>query len=98
MAAPLELRDRLLTVRRAADTAFFTEDWRRLGPALGDHAREVRRRPAARSPADVLAELLPTTVRVGPGERIRLDKLQTGEVRVAPRPLVLIRRPGCGRI
>ncbi|MBP8537311.1 DUF5937 family protein [Streptomyces sp. MK37H] len=121
VAAPLELRDRLLAVLRAADTAFFAEDWRTLRPALEDHAREVRRRLAAlplgappagvpqppaggaprgtsaggtsnslRSPADVLTELLPTAVRVGPGERVRLDKLQIDEVKVAPRPLVLV--------
>lgn len=90
VAAPLELRDRLLTVLRAADTAFFAEDWRVLRPALEDHAREVRRRLTARSPADVLTELLPTAARVGPGERIRLDKLQIDEVKVAPRPLVLV--------
>ncbi|MFJ7344393.1 DUF5937 family protein [Streptomyces sp. NPDC101110] len=90
VAAPLELRDRLLTVLRAADTAFFAGDWQRLRPVLEDHAREVRRRLAVRSPADVLSELLPTAVRVGPGERVRLDKLQTDEVKVAPRPLVLV--------
>jgi DNA-binding transcriptional ArsR family regulator len=38
----------------------------------------------------VLAELLPTAARVGPGERVRLDKLQTDEVKVAPRALVLV--------
>ncbi|WP_033327051.1 ArsR/SmtB family transcription factor [Streptomyces yerevanensis] len=112
VAAPLELRDRLLAVLRNADTAFFAEDWRTLRPALEDHAREVRRRLAARplgappaggwgasaggtpislrSPADVLTELLPTAARVGPGERVRLDKLQIDEVKVAPRPLVLV--------
>ena len=112
VAAPLELRDRLLAVLRAADTAFFAEDWRTLRSALEDHAREVRRRLATlplgapptevsqpptggtpialRSPADVLAELLPTAARVGPGERVRLDKLQIDEVKVAPRPLVLV--------
>jgi len=90
VAAPSELRDRLLAVLRAADTAFFAEDWRTLRPALEDHAREVRRRLAARAPADVLAELLPTAARVGPGERVRLDKLQIDEVKVAPRPLVLV--------
>ncbi|MEU0193615.1 DUF5937 family protein [Streptomyces afghaniensis] len=103
VAAPLELRDRLLAVLRTADTAFFAEDWRTLRPPLEDHAREVRRRltilPQAsaggtpvsvRSPADVLAELLPTAARVGPGERIRLDKLQIDEVKVSPRPLVLV--------
>ncbi|MEW2396718.1 DUF5937 family protein [Streptomyces sp. NPDC046862] len=121
VAAPLELRDRLLAVLRAADTAFFAEDWRALRPPLENHAREVRRRlanfplgappagvpqpPAGgaprgtsaggtpislRSPADVLTELLPTAARVGPGERIRLDKLQIDEVKVAPRPLVLV--------
>lgn len=90
VAAPLELRDRLLAVLRAADTAFFAEDWRVLRPALEDHAREVRRRLAVRSPADVLTELLPTAARVGPGERVRLDKLQIDEVKVAPRPLVLV--------
>ncbi|MGW0759649.1 DUF5937 family protein [Streptomyces sp. NPDC002814] len=90
VAAPLELRDRLLAVLRAADTAFFAEDWRTLRPALEEHAREVRRRLAARSPAEVLTELLPTAARVGPGERIRLDKLQIDEVKVAPRPLVLV--------
>ncbi|TPQ22324.1 ArsR/SmtB family transcription factor [Streptomyces sporangiiformans] len=103
VAAPLELRDRLLAVLRAADTAFFAEDWRTLRPHLEDHAREVRHRLAAlpqlsaggtpislRSPADVLTELLPTAARVGPGERIRLDKLQIDEVKVAPRPLVLV--------
>lgn len=103
VAAPLELRDRLLAVLRAADTAFFAEDWRILRPPLEDHAREVRRRlatlpqPSAggtpislRSPADVLTELLPTAARVGPGERIRLDKLQIDEVKVAPRPLILV--------
>jgi DNA-binding transcriptional ArsR family regulator len=90
VAAPLELRDRLLAVLRAADSAFFAEDWRTLRPALEDHAREVRRRLATRSPADVLTQLLPTAVRVGPGERVRLDKLQIDEVRVAPRPLVLV--------
>ncbi|MGW0990732.1 DUF5937 family protein [Streptomyces sp. NPDC002486] len=90
VAAPLELRDRLLTALRAADTAFFAEDWQRLRPLLEDHAREVRRRLAARSPADVLSELLPTAVGVGPGERVRLDKLQTDEVKIAPRPLVLV--------
>ncbi|MFH9002884.1 DUF5937 family protein [Streptomyces afghaniensis] len=103
VAAPLELRDRLLAVLRTADTAFFAEDWRTLRPPLEDHAREVRRRltilpqPSAggtpvslRSPADVLAELLPTAARVGPGERIRLDKLQIDEVKVSPRPLVLV--------
>ncbi|CAM5735853.1 hypothetical protein STAFG_1316 [Streptomyces afghaniensis 772] len=103
VAAPLELRDRLLAVLRTADSAFFAEDWRSLRPPLEDHAREVRRRltilpqPSAggtpvslRSPADVLAELLPTAARVGPGQRIRLDKLQTDEVKVSPRPLVLV--------
>lgn len=105
VAAPLELRDRLLAVLRAADTAFFAEDWRTLRTPLEDHAREVRRRLAAlpvgvppagetplslRSPADVLAALLPTAARVGPGERVRLDKLQIDEVKVAPRPLVLV--------
>jgi DNA-binding transcriptional ArsR family regulator len=90
VAAPLELRDRLLAVLRAADTAFFAEDWRTLRPALEDHAREVRRRLTVRPPADVLTELLPTAARVGPGERVRLDKLQIDEVKVAPRPLVLI--------
>ncbi|MGI5195809.1 DUF5937 family protein [Streptomyces sp. CA-288835] len=90
VAAPLELRDRLLAVLRAADTAFFAEGWSTLRPALEDHAREVRRRLAQRSPADVLTELLPTAARVGPGERVRLDKLQTDEVKVAPRPLVLV--------
>ncbi|MEV0933617.1 DUF5937 family protein [Streptomyces phaeochromogenes] len=90
VAAPLDLRDRLLAVLRAADTAFFAEDWRILRPALEEHAREVRRRLAARSPADVLTELLPTAARVGPGERVRLDKLQIDEVKVAPRPLVLV--------
>lgn len=103
VAAPLELRDRLLAVLRTADTAFFAEDWRTLRPPLEDHAREVRRRltilpqppargtpVALRSPADVLAELLPTAARVGPGERIRLDKLQIDEVKVSPRPLVLV--------
>ncbi|GHH59477.1 DNA-binding transcriptional ArsR family regulator [Streptomyces umbrinus] len=90
VAAPLDLRDRLLAVLRAADTAFFAEDWRILRPALEEHAREVRRRLASRSPADVLTELLPTAARVGPGERVRLDKLQIDEVKVAPRPLVLV--------
>ncbi|MFJ4977548.1 DUF5937 family protein [Streptomyces coeruleorubidus] len=90
VAAPLELRDRLLAVLRAADTAFFAEDWRTLRTPLEDHAREVRRRLMVRSPADVLTELLPTAARVGPGERVRLDKLQTDEVKVAPRPLVLV--------
>ncbi|MCT9138969.1 ArsR/SmtB family transcription factor [Streptomyces violarus] len=112
VAAPLELRDRLLEVLRAADTAFFAEDWRTLRSPLENHARDVRRRLAAlplgappaevpqpppggtpislRSPADVLTELLPTAARVGPGERVRLDKLQIDEVRVAPRPLVLV--------
>ncbi|MFC9133345.1 DUF5937 family protein [Streptomyces sp. NPDC057099] len=90
VAAPLQLRDRLLAVLRAADTAFFADDWRALRPPLEDHAREVRRRLAVRSPADVLTELLPTAARVGPGERVRLDKLQIDEVRVAPRPLVLV--------
>ncbi|MFG2023244.1 DUF5937 family protein [Streptomyces sp. NPDC048825] len=121
VAAPLELRDRLLAVLQAADTAFFAEDWSTLRPALEDHAREVRRRLAVlplgappaevpqppaggaprgtsapgtpislRSPADVLTELLPTAARVGPGERVRLDKLQIDEVKVAPRPLVLV--------
>ncbi|MFI8837033.1 DUF5937 family protein [Streptomyces afghaniensis] len=103
VAAPLELRDRLLAVLRTADSAFFAEDWRSLRPPLEDHAREVRRRltilpqPSAggtpvslRSPADVLAELLPTAARVGPGQRIRLDKLQIDEVKVSPRPLVLV--------
>ncbi|MFD9936893.1 DUF5937 family protein [Streptomyces massasporeus] len=90
VAAPLELRDRLLTLLRAADTVFFAEDWQRLGPVLEDHAREVHRRLAVRSPADVLSELLPTAARVGPGERVRLDKLQIDEVKVAPRPLVLV--------
>lgn len=99
VAAPLELRDRLLAVLRAADTAFFAEDWRTLRSPLENHARDVRRRlatlplgePASlRSPADVLTELLPTAARVGPGERVRLDKLQIDEVRVAPRPLVLV--------
>jgi DNA-binding transcriptional ArsR family regulator len=90
VAAPLELRDQLLAVLRAADTVFFAEDWRALRPALEDHAQEVRRRLAVRSPADVLTELLPTAARVGPGERVRLDKLQIDEVRVAPRPLVLV--------
>ncbi|MGW1146741.1 DUF5937 family protein [Streptomyces sp. NPDC002454] len=80
----------MLEVLRAADAAFFAEDWRSLRPALEDHAREVRRRLATRSPAQVLAELLPTAVRVGPGERVRLDKLQIDEVKVAPRPLVLV--------
>ncbi|MFE8992873.1 DUF5937 family protein [Streptomyces collinus] len=77
-------------VLRAADAAFFAEDWRNLRPALEVHAREVRRRLAVRSPADVLSELLPTAARVGPGERVRLDKLQIVEVKVAPRPLVLV--------
>lgn len=90
VAAPLELRDRLLAVLRAADAAFFAEDWRALRPALEEHAREVRRRLALRSPADVLTELLPTAARVGPGDRVRLDKLQIDEVKVAPRPLVLV--------
>ncbi|MDG9707674.1 ArsR/SmtB family transcription factor [Streptomyces sp. DH10] len=90
VAAPLELRDRLLAVLRAADTAFFAEDWRTLRAPLEDHAREIRRRLMVRSPADVLTELLPTAARVGPGERVRLDKLQTDEVKVAPRPLVLV--------
>ncbi|WP_445398422.1 DUF5937 family protein [Streptomyces sp. LE64] len=90
LAAPLDLRDRLLEVLRAADATFFAEDWRSLRPALEDHAREVRRRLATRPPAQVLAELLPTAVRVGPGERVRLDKLQIDEVKVAPRPLVLV--------
>ncbi|NGO48895.1 ArsR/SmtB family transcription factor [Streptomyces ureilyticus] len=105
VAAPLELRDRLLAALRAADTAFFAEDWSTLRPALEDHAREVRRRVATlplgapsaggtpvalRSPADILTELLPTAARVGPGERVRLDKLQIDEVKVAPRPLVLV--------
>ncbi|MGW0471579.1 DUF5937 family protein [Streptomyces coeruleorubidus] len=90
VAAPLELRDRLLAVLRAADTAFFAEDWRTLRTPLEDHAREVRRRLMIRSPADVLTELLPTAARVGPGERVRLDKLQIDEVKVAPRPLVLV--------
>ncbi|MFI8895693.1 ArsR/SmtB family transcription factor [Streptomyces paradoxus] len=90
VADPLELRDRLLTVLRAADAAFFAEDWRTLRPVLEDHAREVRRRLAARPPAEVLSELLPTAARVGPGERVRLDKLQIDEVKVAPRPLVLV--------
>ncbi|MFH8497590.1 ArsR/SmtB family transcription factor [Streptomyces coeruleorubidus] len=90
VAAPLELRDRLLAVLRAADTAFFAEDWRTLRTPLEDHAREVRRRLLIRSPADVLTELLPTAARVGPGERVRLDKLQIDEVKVAPRPLVLV--------
>ncbi|MFB9534860.1 MULTISPECIES: ArsR/SmtB family transcription factor [Streptomyces] len=99
VAAPLELRDRLLAVLRAADAAFFAEDWRTLRSPLENHARDVRRRlatlplgePASlRSPADVLTELLPTAARVGPGERVRLDKLQIDEVRVAPRPLVLV--------
>ncbi|MEU1934374.1 DUF5937 family protein [Streptomyces coeruleorubidus] len=90
VAAPLELRDRLLAVLRAADTAFFAEDWRTLRTPLEDHAREVRRRLMVRSPADVLTELLPTAARVGPGERVRLDKLQIDEVKVAPRPLVLV--------
>ncbi|MFF8934516.1 hypothetical protein ACF08O_07185 [Streptomyces paradoxus] len=56
-----------LTVLRAADAAFFAEDWRTLRPVLEDHAREVRCRPATRPPADVLSELLPTAARVGPG-------------------------------
>ncbi|MDH6629117.1 DNA-binding transcriptional ArsR family regulator [Streptomyces sp. LBL] len=103
VTAPLELRDRLLAVLRAADIAFFAEDWRTLRPPLEEHAREVRRRLSAlpqrsaggtpislRSPADVLTELLPTAARVGPGERVRLDKLQIDEVKVAPRPLVLV--------
>jgi DNA-binding transcriptional ArsR family regulator len=38
----------------------------------------------------VLTELLPTAARVGPGERVRLDKLQIDEVKVAPRTLVLV--------
>lgn len=90
VASPADMRDRLLAVLREADSAFFAADWRALRPALEHHAREVRRRLAARPPADVLAELLPTAVRVGPGERLRLDKLQTDEVKVAPRPLVLV--------
>jgi DNA-binding transcriptional ArsR family regulator len=90
VADPRELRDRLLAVLRAADTAFFAEDWRTLRPLLEEHAREVRRRLRARPPAEVLAALLPTAARVGPGERVRLDKLQIDEVRVAPRPLVLV--------
>ncbi|MEU1576727.1 DUF5937 family protein [Streptomyces collinus] len=90
VADPPALRDRLLTVLRAADAAFFAEDWRSLRPVLEVHAREVRRRLAVRSPADVLSELLPTAARVGPGERVRLDKLQIDEVKVAPRPLVLV--------
>ncbi|WEH13782.1 DUF5937 family protein [Streptomyces sp. VNUA24] len=90
VAEPLELRDRLVTVVRAAGTAFFAEDWRTLRPALEEHARAVRRRLTARSPAEVLAELLPTAARVGPGQRVRLDKLQTDEVKVAPRALVLV--------
>ncbi|MFI6371194.1 DUF5937 family protein [Streptomyces sp. NPDC050546] len=90
VAAPLELRDRLLAVLRAADAAFFAEDWHALRPALENHAREVRRALAVRSPAEVLTELLPTAARVGPGERVRLDKLQIDEVKVAPRPLVLV--------
>jgi DNA-binding transcriptional ArsR family regulator len=90
VAAPLELRDRLLAVLRAADSAFFAEDWRTVGPALEDHARGVRRQLAARPAADVLTDLLPTAARVGPGERVRLDKLQIDLVKVAPRPLVLV--------
>ncbi|SCK26855.1 DUF5937 family protein [Streptomyces sp. WMMB 322] len=90
MAAPTDTRDRLLALLRAADTAFFAADWRALRPGLEHHAREVRRRLAAWPPADVLAELLPTADRVGPGERVRLDKLQIDEVKVAPRSLVLV--------
>ncbi|MDI3405625.1 ArsR/SmtB family transcription factor [Streptomyces cavernicola] len=90
IAAPRDLRGRLLAVLRAADAAFFAEDWRTLRPTLENHSRTVRRRLATRSPADVLTELLPTASRVGPGERVRLDKLQIDEVKVAPRPLVLV--------
>ncbi|MFE4212596.1 DUF5937 family protein [Streptomyces sp. NPDC056844] len=90
VTAPLELRDRLLAVLRAADAGFFAEDWRALRPALEDHARDVRRELAARPPAEVLTRLLPTAARFGEGERVRLDKLQIDDVKVAPRPLVLI--------
>ena len=51
---------------------------------------EVRRRLTAFPPVDVITGLLPTAARVGPGKRVRLDKLQTDEVKVAPRPLVLV--------
>ncbi|MCX4835373.1 DUF5937 family protein [Streptomyces sp. NBC_01016] len=91
VADPAAFRARLLAVLRAADAAFFADDWRNLGPALDDHAREVRRRLARpRPPVDVLTELLPTASRVGPGARIRLDKLQIDEVVVGRRPLVLV--------
>lgn len=90
VAAPMETREQLLAVLRAADTAFFAEDWRALRPALEHHSREVRRRLAARPPAEVVTELLPTAARVGPGERVRLDKLQIDEVKVAPRSLILV--------
>lgn len=67
VAAPLELRDRLLAVLRAADTAFFAEDWRTLRTPLEDHAREVRRRLAALplgvSPAGVPRSLARETPR-----------------------------------
>lgn len=90
VAAPTELRERLLAVLRAADAAFFAEDWHALHTGLESHARAVRRRLAARAPAEVLTELLPTAARVGPGERVRLDKLQINLVKVAPRALVLV--------
>jgi DNA-binding transcriptional ArsR family regulator len=90
VTAPEETRDRLVAVLRAADAAFFAADWQELRPALEHHAREVRRRLAGRPPAEVLAGLLPTAARAGPGERVRLDKLQIDEVKVAPRSLVLV--------
>ncbi|WP_314173883.1 ArsR/SmtB family transcription factor [Streptomyces winkii] len=90
VASPTDLRDRLLAVLRAADSAFFAEDWRSLRPALDHHAREVRNRLTARPPAAVLTELLPTAARFGPGNRVRLDKLQIDEVKVSPRSLVLV--------
>lgn len=87
---PEGFKARLLAALRAADQAFFAESWRELRPVLEVKAREVRRDLTRRSPADVLAELLPTAARASTGQRVRLDKLQNCEVKVAPRPLVLV--------
>jgi DNA-binding transcriptional ArsR family regulator len=87
---PEGFKARLLDVLRSAERAFFAESWRELRPVLEAKAREVRRDLTRRSPADVLAELLPTAARASTGQRVRLDKLQNCEVKVAPRPLVLV--------
>lgn len=98
VAAPLDLRDRLLAVLRAADTAFFAEDWRILRPALEEHAREVRRRLAARSPADVLTELLPTATGSDPGNGYGWTSCRSTRSRWPRAPSSSCRPPGCGRI